>query len=266
MAEIKVGIAGCGGRMGRLLVAEIAASPGMRLAGGRAAAPERSRPHLGMLAGLQPTGVVVSADPTELLARAQVVIDFTVPAASAALATAAAAAGVALVIGTTGHDERELASLHAAASCVPVVMAANFSIGVNLLRMLVRDAAAKLGSGFDIEIVEMHHRRKIDAPSGTALALGAAAADGLGLPLDRLRLPPRDGLTGSRPSPAIGFASLRGGDVVGDHTVIFAAEGERIELTHRAGDRRIFASGAVRAAGWVVSRAAGLYGMDNVLA
>jgi len=266
MAEIRIGISGCGGRMGRMLVAEVQGTAGCRVTGGidakGSAAIGRD---LGELAGLGALGVVAGDDIVRLLAAVDVAIDFSAPAASAANAAAAARAGKPLVVGTTGLEAAQEAALKDAARSVPIVWAANMSLGVNLLVGLVRQVAATLGEDYDIEIFEMHHRHKVDAPSGTALALGRAAAEARGIDLAAKAERGRDGITGERAKGAIGFASLRGGDVVGEHVVIFAADGERIELTHRAGSRRIFARGAVRAACWAVGRAPGLYGMTDVL-
>ncbi len=266
MAEIAIGISGCGGRMGRMLVAEIAGTHGCRVAGGVDAATSAILGRdLGELAGMGALGLKAGTDIGQLFAGADVVIDFSTPAASAEHAGVAARAAKPLVIGTTGLEPAHEAALAAAARTVPIVWAPNMSLGVNLLLGLVRQVAATLGEDYDIEVVEMHHRHKVDAPSGTALALGQAAAAGRGVDLAARSQRGRDGITGPRPRGDIGFASLRGGDVVGEHSVIFAADGERIELTHRAGSRQIFARGAVRAACWAVGRPPGLYGMKDVL-
>jgi 4-hydroxy-tetrahydrodipicolinate reductase len=267
MAETAIGISGCGGRMGRMLVAEVQGTEGCRVAGGiDAPGSDAIGRDLGTLAGIDALGLVAGTDVARLLAAADVVIDFSAPAASAALAAAAAQHGKPIVVGTTGLEPAQAGALEAAARSIPIVWAPNMSLGVNLLLGLVREVAAKLGDDYDIEVLEMHHRHKIDAPSGTALALGAAAAAGRGIDLAAHSARARDGITGARRRGDIGFASLRGGDMVGEHVVVFAAEGERIELTHRAGSRRVFARGAVRAARWVVGRAPGLYGMKDVLA
>ena len=266
MAEIRVGISGCGGRMGRMLLAEVEGTDGCRVAGGIDAKGSAAiGQDLGALAGLGALGIAACDDIATLLAACDVVIDFSAPAASAANAAAAARAKTPLVVGTTGLEAQHEASLKEAARSVPIVWAANMSLGVNLVIGLVRQVAATLGEDYDIEILEMHHRTKVDAPSGTALALGRAAAEARKVDFAANALRVRDGITGVRPKGAIGFASLRGGDVVGEHVVIFAAEGERIEVTHRAGSRRIFARGAVRAARWAVGRPPGLYGMEHVL-
>ena len=266
MAETAIGISGCGGRMGRMLVAEVRGTAGCRVAGGiDATGSEVIGRDLGTLAGIDALGLAAGDDIARLLGVADVVIDFSAPAATAALAGAAARHGKPLVIGTTGLEPGHERALAAAAKTIPIVRAANMSLGVNLLLGLVREVAATLGEDYDIEVLEMHHRHKVDAPSGTALALGEAAAAARGIDFAAHSQRVRDGITGPRRRGDIGFASLRGGDVVGEHVVIFAAEGERIELTHRAGSRRIFARGAVRAACWAVGRAPGFYGMKDVL-
>jgi 4-hydroxy-tetrahydrodipicolinate reductase len=263
MTEIGIGIAGCGGRMGRALVAEVMAA-GLRLAGGTDAA-RLTGGDLGVSAGLDPLGVSIGDDPEALFAVSDAVIDFTAPEASLRHAAIAGRTGKALVIGTTGISPVEAKAIERAAQTAPIVWSANMSLGVNLLLGLVEQAARALGPDYDIEILEMHHRLKRDAPSGTALGLGEAAARGRAVALDQVAVRSRDGETGPRPEGAIGFATLRGGDVVGDHSVIFAGLGERLELTHKAGDRRIYASGALRAALWAIGRSPGLYGMKDVL-
>jgi 4-hydroxy-tetrahydrodipicolinate reductase len=252
--------------MGQALVREVARTQGAKLAGGVEAKghPTLGR-DLGTLAGLEPLGLKVSADAKALFEAADAVLDFTAPAASLSYASLAAECKTALVIGTTGIDDSGAAKIRKAASKTAIVWAANMSVGVNLLAALVEQAAAKLDGRYDIEIVEMHHRHKVDAPSGTALALGRAAAKGRGVALDKVSARGRDGHTGPRRAGDIGFASLRGGDVVGDHTVVFAGDGERIELTHRAGSRDLFAQGAVRAALWAAKKPPGLYSMRDVL-
>jgi 4-hydroxy-tetrahydrodipicolinate reductase len=264
---MQIGIIGCAGRMGRANLREVLTTEGVALAGGveHPGHPALGQ-DLGLLAGLGPRGLVATADVEALLAAADVAIEFSTPAASLAHARRAAASGRPLVSGTTGLSAGEEAEIGALATRVPIVRAANMSLGVNLLLALVEQAARALDAGFDIEIVEMHHRQKVDAPSGTALALGRAAARGRGIEPDgRSFVRARDGITGPRASGAIGFAALRGGDVVGDHMVILAGDGERLELGHRATDRRIYARGAVRAARWVTGRPPGLYGMADVL-
>ncbi len=207
----------------------------------------------------------ISADPATALADCDVLIDFSTPAASVALCQQAAAAGVAHVIGTTGLSDEDLAAIQESAQKTAVVRSGNMSLGVNLLAALVERAAGTLGPAWDAEIVEMHHRMKVDAPSGTALLLGEAAARGRGVNLSDYSVRGRDGLTGPRKPGDIGFASLRGGTVVGDHSVIFAGAGERIEFSHRAEDRGIFARGALAAALWTRGKPPGLYSMTDVL-
>ena len=266
MNPIKIGVAGCGGRMGRMILRALAESDQAAIAGGiDAPGSESLGQDLGTLAGLAPLGVVAGEDPEDLFAKADVVVEFTSPAASVAHAALAARHGTAQVIGTTGLDTEAMAALERAAADTSLVYARNTSLGVTLLTALVEQVAATLGPETDIEVLEMHHRRKVDAPSGTALALGEAAAKGRGVALDEVAQRVRDGITGARPAGEIGFATLRGGDVVGDHSVIFAAEGERLELTHKATSRDLFARGAVRAALWVAGKPPGLYDMRDVL-
>lgn len=263
---MKIGVVGCSGRMGRMLIAKILETPATTLAGGTERADsEYIGTDLGVLAGLRPQGLLVGDDPTELFVASDVVIDFTSPRAAAYHAELAAIHRTHLVVGTTGLNVEDELSLQAAAQTVSVVYAANFSVGVTLLATLVERAAHALKDDYDIEIVEMHHRHKVDAPSGTALSLGRAAASGRDKALDDVWCKSRDGHTGARPKGEIGFATLRGGDVVGDHTVIFAGDGERVELTHKASSRAIFAAGAVRAALWACTRENGLYSMVDVL-
>jgi len=266
MSELSVGLVGAAGRMGRALVRRIDACEGCRLVAaieqsGHAAIGQNT----GSLAGISERGVAIGEDAAAMFAASDVVIEFSSPAATAAHVALAAMSGTAHVIGTTGLDDAETATLQAAAETACLVWAPNMSVGVNLLFALTRRAAAVLGDDYDIEIVEMHHRHKVDAPSGTALGLGRAAAAGRGVDLNAVSARGRNGITGARRSGDIGFAALRGGDVVGDHCAIFAAEGERVELGHRAGSRDIFANGAVRAALWTRDRAPGLYGMAEVL-
>lgn len=263
---MRIGVTGCAGRMGRMLLHAVLHTPGAVLAGGveRAGHPALGS-DLGGLAGADATGQVAASDPEALFAASDVVIDFSQPAAVPAHSRLAAAHRTALVVGTTGLSDQHREALAEAGRIVPVVVAANMSVGVNLLLGLTRRVAQVLGPEYDIEIVEMHHRHKIDAPSGTALALGEAAAAGRGVALGDAAVRVRDGHTGPRPAGAIGFATLRGGDVVGEHTVIFAGDGERLELTHKASSRSVFASGAIRAALWCRDRPPGLYGMRDVL-
>jgi 4-hydroxy-tetrahydrodipicolinate reductase len=237
-----IGIYGSSGRMGRA-IADALTEAGATLAGGADA----------------------QDDPAPLARIADVLVDFSAAGALDAHLDAAVAAGTPIVIGTTGLSTAQHDAIDAAAASIAVLQTGNTSLGVTLLAMLVRDAAARLGSDWDIEIVEMHHRHKVDAPSGTALLLGEAAAAGRGSMLSELRVDDRVGLTGARSEGTIGLASLRGGSVVGDHSVILATEGERVELSHFAQDRSIFARGAVRAAIWLARQPAGRYRMGDVL-
>jgi 4-hydroxy-tetrahydrodipicolinate reductase len=263
---MKIGIVGCAGRMGRMLVAEVLVTDGAELAGGTEPPGSEFIGHdLAGLAGIDEPGTEVGDDAAALFAAADVVVDFTAPSATAAHAALAAETETALVVGATGLGPDEMAALGQAAGRAPIVQAGNMSVGVNLLVGLTEQVSAILGDDYDIEIVEMHHKHKVDAPSGTALMLGGAAAQGRGVNLDDVSDRARDGNTGARKAGDIGFTSLRGGDVVGDHSVIFAGPGERIELTHKAGDRKLFAGGAVRAALWTKGRAVGLYTMRDVL-
>jgi 4-hydroxy-tetrahydrodipicolinate reductase len=266
MTETRIGVVGCGGRMGRMLVAEIAGTEGCAVAGGAepAGSPLLGR-DLGELAGIGTLGPTATDDAVALFRGADAVIDFTVPTATAFHARLAAETGTPLVIGTTGLDAGQSEAVREAARHAAIVWAPNMSLGVNLLLGLVEQAARALGEEWDIEIVEMHHRHKIDAPSGTALALGRAAAAGRAVDLDAVAQRARDGHTGPRRAGDIGFATLRGGDVVGEHAVIFAGAAERIEFAHKATGRQIFARGAVRAARWAAGKPPGLYGMKDVL-
>ncbi len=266
MEAIRVGIVGAGGRMGRQLLLEVLATDGAKPSGGtvRPGSPAAGR-DIAFMAGVDPVGIVLTTDVEELFKVSDAIIDFTAPSATAMHAGLAARHGTALIVGTTGLCAEEDAALKAAAARAPLVVAANFSLGVALLEGLVRKAASLLGPDWDIEILEMHHRHKVDAPSGTALALGKAAATGRKVALHEVKETARDGHTGARREGNIGFATLRGGDVVGDHTVIFATEAERLEFSHKAGNRTIFARGAVRAAKWAAGRTPGLYSMDDVL-
>ena len=266
LPPLRVVIAGATGRMGLMLLKAVAASPACRLVG---ALEREGSPHLGAdagsLAGLEACGVAIGSDAVGALVGADAVIDFTTPANTVALSALAAQARIVHVIGTTGLAEADFCKLEAAARHAVLVQSGNMSLGVNLLAALIARAAAALDDSYDIEIVEMHHRHKVDAPSGTALMLGQAAAEGRGIALDAHSARGRDGHTGARRTGDIGFASLRGGSVIGDHTVIFAGAGERIELRHVAEDRSLFADGALRAALWGRGRPPGFYGMTDVL-
>ncbi len=266
MSEMKIAVMGAGGRMGRELVRAVTGAEGCRVVGGTE--PEGS-PFLGQdagtLAGLAALGVEITHDPLELIVKADAILDFTRPAASVEFADLAANARIVHVLGTTGLSESDEAAIDAAARHATIIRAGNMSLGVNLLTELTRKVAAALDEDFDIEVVEMHHRHKVDAPSGTALMLGEAAAKGREISLKDRSVRVRDGHTGERRRGDIGFAALRGGNVVGEHSVIFAADGERIEITHRATDRGIFARGAVKAALWGKGKGPGLFSMVDVL-
>jgi 4-hydroxy-tetrahydrodipicolinate reductase len=266
MTDMRLIVAGAGGRMGRALTRVISETKGAVLAGAlEAPGSELLGKDAGVLAGLPANGVLLSADLWTLSAAADGILDFTVPAATIANVAIAAQRGLVHVIGTTGLSESDDAVIKSVTQRAIVVKSGNMSLGVNLLAALVRRVAQSLDQSFDIEIVEMHHKAKIDAPSGTALMLGQAAATGRGIALDQHAARGRDGITGARRTGDIGFASLRGGTVTGDHSVIFAGPMERIELTHRAEDRTMFAQGAVKAALWARDRQPGLYAMTDVL-
>lgn len=262
---MKITITGCNGRMGKVLMAEVLAAGDALAAGTVRATSADADKDLGILAGQDALGVKTTSDLAAAVTAADVIIDFTRPEYMCNLLDAAVKARKALVVGTTGLTEKDKQALADAAQHIPIVWSANMSVGVNLLQGLVEKVAATLDESYDIEIVEMHHRFKADAPSGTALALGEAAAKGRGVALDAVAEKVRDGITGDRKAGDIGFATLRGGDVVGDHNVIFAAKGERLELGHKASSRAVFAAGAVRAAHWVHGKKAGLYSMKDVL-
>lgn len=266
MARTRMGIVGCGGRMGRRLVAEIAATEGCAVAGG-SEAPDSGyiNQDIGEIAGLGRIGIPIGENVEKLMRDSDVTLEFTLPEATAAHAALAASLGRPMVIGTTGLSAEQGEIVRRAAKSVPIVWSPNMSVGMNVMLVVVEEVARRLGSDWDAEIFEMHHRGKVDAPSGTALALGRAVASGRGVALDEVAQRARDGITGARRQGDIGFAALRGGDAVGDHHVIFAGDGERLELVHRATTRSIYAKGAVRAALWVVGRPPGLYGLKEVL-
>ncbi len=263
---MKIAVLGAGGRMGQALTRVLAETPGCVIAGGIEAkgSPNIGR-DIGEVAGLKPVGVAITDDPLPVFAQVDGVLDFTVPASTLAFAALTAQARLVHVIGTTGFSAADEAKIEAAARHATIVKAGNMSMGVTLLAALTARVAATLGPEFDIEILEMHHRHKRDAPSGTSLLLGRAAAEGRAVALDERSVRSRDGDTGPRREGDIGFAALRGGDVVGEHRVIFAGPGERIELAHIATDRGIFARGAVKAALWARGREPGLYSMQDVL-
>jgi 4-hydroxy-tetrahydrodipicolinate reductase len=263
---MKIAIVGAAGRMGQMLIRQIARTEGCSLAGASESPTGKAIGRdAGEVAGIEANGVTIIGDSAAAIGAANVVIDFTVPAATVAHARIAAEKGVSVVIGTTGLDPEQTAAIHECAKRVPILWAANMSLGINILMALVEKTASLLDPGYDIEILEMHHRHKIDAPSGTALALGRSAAAGRKVKLEDVWRKSRDGHTGARPAGEIGFATLRGGEEVGVHTVMFAAAGERLELSHRSFSRETYASGAVRAALWLKDKKPGLYGMKDVL-
>ncbi len=252
--------------MGRALLEEALATPGLRLT---AALERPGHPEVGRDAGElichPPLGIQVGDDLKGALDEVDVLIDFTRPEATLEYVKLCREAGKGMVVGTTGFSDAQRERLKAAASHIPMVVAPNMSLGVNLCFKLIALAARALGEGFDVEVIEAHHRHKEDAPSGTALRMGEVVAEALGLDLKAHAVFSRRGFTGPRPSKAIGFSAVRAGDIVGEHTVMFAGAGERVEITHRASSRRTFARGAMRAADWVADRAPGLYGMEDVL-
>lgn len=265
--QLHIAVLGVGGRMGRAILSVLQEAPELVLSGASASAkshwlgkPLRELPDVALA-----RNAAVTSDPAVAVEGAAVAIDFTLPEATPNNVAACVAARCPLVIGTTGHDRSTLELIGTAARDIPILMAPNMSLGVNLLLQLVEQAAGVLDASYDIEIFEAHHRNKKDAPSGTALALGKAAAAGRNVSLDDVSEHSRHGATGARRRGAIGFSVFRGGDVVGDHTVTFAGGGERLELTHRASDRLSFARGAVKAARWIVGRPPRIYGMKDVL-
>lgn len=262
----RIAITGAAGRMGKTLIEAVQLAEGAEVA----AAIERPESSLigadaGELAGLGSLGVKIVGDINEVINDFDVLIDFTAPTATVVNATACAAAGRKMIIGTTGCTESELASIHAAAEQTGICMASNFSTGVNATFKLLDMAAQILGHDYDVEIVETHHRHKVDAPSGTALSMGEAVANGLGQNLKDVALYAREGQVGPRSKDEIAFATVRGGDVVGDHTVMFLADGERVEISHKASSRMSFARGAVRAAKWMSEQEKGMFDMQDVL-
>ncbi len=266
MADLSIGVVGAAGRMGAAVIRQVTETSGcVVVAASEVAGSTAVGRDAGELAGLGAIGVEVSDDPAKLFDLCDAVIEFSTPRATIDHAGIAAERGRIHIIGTTGLDADQDARLRAAADRAVIVRAANMSLAVNILFALTRQVAGLLDDEFDIEIVEMHHRHKVDAPSGTALGLGRAAAEGRGVDLAQVERRARDGHTGARRRGDIGFAVLRGGDVVGEHSVVFAADGERLELTHKAAGRQIFARGAVRAALWAQGREPGLYSMADVL-
>ncbi len=262
---MKIAIAGSAGRMGRTLVEAVLKDGEMRLA---AALEQADSPFLGKDAGElagSPCGVAIRADAEQALAGADCLIDFTRPAGTLAHLAACRRLGVAMVIGTTGLEAEQKRQIEAAAREIPVVFAPNMAVGVNLVFKLLDTAARVLSQGYDIEVIEAHHRHKVDAPSGTALRMGEVVAAALGRDLSSCAVYGREGVTGERDAATIGFATVRGGDIVGDHTVLFAGTGERIEITHKAASRMPYALGALRAARFLRGRASGLFDMQDVL-
>ncbi len=262
---MRIAIAGASGRMGRMLIESVLEAPDAQLAGALDVAGSAS---IGRDAGDflgRDTGVTISDDVGAGIADAQFLIDFTRPEGTLAHLRACAARGTAMVIGTTGFDEDGKRAIAAAAERVPIVFAPNMSVGVNVTLKLLELAARSLSTGYDIEIIEAHHRHKIDAPSGTALKMGEVVAGALGRDLRTVAVYGREGVTGERDPSTIGFATVRGGDIVGDHTVLFAGIGERIEITHRSASRVTYALGALRACRYLAARKSGLYDMQDVL-
>ena len=266
MSNIRIVVVGAAGRMGRTLIRQVSQTPGCEISGAtEPAGSEFLGRDAGALAGIDPLGVAITGDPLELIAKANAVLDFTSPAAAVGHAALCAQARIVHVIGATGFEVEQEAAIAAAARHATIIKAGNMSLGVNLLAQLTKQVAKLLDTAFDIEILEMHHRHKVDAPSGTALLLGEAAAEGRSVKLSDVAARGRDGVTGPRKTGDIGFAVLRGGGVVGEHSVLFAADDEIIELRHQAFDRSIFARGAVAAARWGQGKRPGLYSMADVL-
>jgi 4-hydroxy-tetrahydrodipicolinate reductase len=257
---IKIGILGARGRMGQALIQAVLENAGLDFFAGseRAGHPDCGKTIPG-------TSVLLTDTAQSVFEAVDIVIDFTPPGATIDHAKIAAATNTKLVVGTTGLTDADFAALDVAAQKIAIIQAGNYSLGVNVLTALAEQAAKRLGADWDIEIVEMHHRHKIDAPSGTALMLGEAAATGRGTTLSDVRSPVRDGVTGERKEGSIGFAALRGGSVIGEHDIVFASEHERITLSHRAENRGLFAAGAVKAAAWLSDQSAGRYTMRDVL-
>ena len=266
MTDYRIGVVGCAGRMGQMLIREIVGSKVCAFAGGTEAPGSKALGQdAGELAGVGALQAKIGSDPAALFAGADAIIDFTSPKATVAHARLAAEKGKVLVIGTTGLTEEDVAAIAEAARKTAIVRSPNMSLAVNLLEALTERVAASLGPDYDIEIFEIHHKHKVDAPSGTALAFGEAAARGRKLTLKEVAVRGRDGHTGPRQEGAIGFTAARGGSEIGDHVVMFCGEAERVELTHKATGRQIYARGALRAALWAKGRPPGLYSMKDVL-
>lgn len=265
MDTLRIAIAGASGRMGRMLIEAVSAADDVDLAGaldvpGSSAIGQDATAFLG-----RTSGVVITSDVKESLANSQVLIDFTRPEGTLAHLAACESLGVKIVIGTTGFSEAQKAKIAEHAKHIAVMMAPNMSVGVNVMLKLLETAARALNQGFDIEVIEAHHRHKVDAPSGTALAMGEVVAKTLGRDLKDCAVYGREGITGERDPSTIGFATIRGGDIIGDHTVLFAGTGERIEVTHKSSSRVVYAQGSLRAARFLATKTHGLFGMDEVL-
>jgi len=264
-SPLRIAIAGASGRMGRMLIEAVLNAPDCELAG---ALDISGNPALGMDAGAflgRSTGVIITSDVAAGLAQAQVLIDFTRPEGTLAHLRVCQQLGVKMVIGTTGFGDADKAQLAQAAQSLAMVMAPNMSVGVNVTLRLLQMAAKALSTGYDIEVIEAHHRHKVDAPSGTALKMGEVIAEALGRDLKDRAVYAREGHTGERDPSSIGFATIRGGDIVGDHTVMFAGTGERVEITHRSGSRSNYAQGSLRAARYLADRSSGMFDMFDVL-
>ena len=262
---LRVAIAGASGRMGRMLVEAVLAAPDLQLAAALEAAGSAAIGQDAAAFAGQHSGVRIAADAREALRNAEVLIDFTRPEGTLQNLQACRELGLRAVVGTTGFSPAQRAEIGALASQMAIVLAPNMSVGVNVVFKLLEQAARSLGSGYDIEIIEAHHRHKVDAPSGTALKMGEVVARALGRDLADCAVMARQGVTGERPAGTIGFSAVRGGDIVGDHTVLFAGTGERIEITHRSTSRAGYAQGSLRAVRFLAGRGPGLYGMDDVL-
>lgn len=261
----RIGIAGASGRMGRMLVEAVLAAPDCSLGG---ALDVQGSPAVGLDASAflgQTSGVAIASDLAEGLRNAQFLIDFTRPEGTMAHLRHCREQGIKLVIGTTGFSPDQKAEIEDAARDIAIVMAPNMAVGVNVVLTLLRQAAKALNQGYDIEIIEAHHRHKVDAPSGTALKMGEVVAEALGRDLKDCAVYGREGVTGERDPSTIGFATVRGGDIVGDHTVLFAGIGERIEITHKSSSRATYAQGSLRAVRFLAHQPHGLFGMDDVL-
>ncbi len=264
-SPLRIAIAGASGRMGRMLIEAVLNAPDCELAG---ALDVPANPALGSDAGAflgRTTGVIITSDVPAALARAQVLIDFTRPEGTMAHVRVCQQLGVKMVIGTTGFGDADKAELAQAAQSLAMVVAPNMSVGVNVTLRLLQMAAKALSTGYDIEVIEAHHRHKVDAPSGTALKMGEVIAEALGRDLKDCAVYAREGHTGERDPSSIGFATIRGGDIVGDHTVMFAGTGERVEITHRSGSRSNYAQGSLRAARYLAERPSGMFDMFDVL-